>query len=67
LSRVPGNTWRKSSYSSESANCVEFAHSADHVAVRDSKDPEGGMLLFNVESWQRFLGSIRQGEFDHPA
>ncbi|TQM66477.1 uncharacterized protein DUF397 [Actinomadura hallensis] len=38
--------WRKSSRStSTGGNCVELAGVAGAVAVRDSKDPEGPVLL----------------------
>ncbi|GAA4310959.1 DUF397 domain-containing protein [Actinomadura luteofluorescens] len=38
--------WRKSSYStSNGGNCVELADAAGAVAVRDSKDPDGPILL----------------------
>jgi Domain of unknown function (DUF397) len=40
--------WRKSSYSaSNGGDCVELADAsgADAVAVRDSKDPDGPVLL----------------------
>ncbi|MFG2021125.1 DUF397 domain-containing protein [Actinomadura geliboluensis] len=38
--------WRKSSYSgSNAAECVELADVAGAVAVRDSKDPDGPVLL----------------------
>jgi Domain of unknown function (DUF397) len=40
--------WRKSSFSSQSGNCVEVAHNLPAlVAVRDSKAPEG------TELWSR--------------
>ncbi|GAA2444117.1 DUF397 domain-containing protein [Actinomadura vinacea] len=39
-------SWRKSSRSTSSGgNCVELADAADAVAVRDSKDPDGPVLL----------------------
>jgi hypothetical protein len=39
-------TWRKSSYSgSNGGDCVELADAAGAVAVRDSKDPHGPVLL----------------------
>lgn len=38
--------WRKSSYTgSNGGNCVELAGVAGAVAVRDSKDPDGPVLL----------------------
>jgi hypothetical protein len=38
--------WRKSSHSgSNAAECVELADAAGAVAVRDSKDPDGPVLL----------------------
>ncbi|MFA1546675.1 DUF397 domain-containing protein [Actinomadura chokoriensis] len=39
-------TWRKASRSGENGgNCVELADVAGAVAVRDSKDPNGPILL----------------------
>ncbi|NKZ05607.1 DUF397 domain-containing protein [Actinomadura latina] len=43
--------WRKSSYTaSNGGNCVELAHVAGAavVAVRDSKDPDGPVLLLTT-------------------
>lgn len=38
--------WRKSTYTgSNGGNCVELAALPDAVAVRDSKDPHGPVLL----------------------
>ncbi|RJL30552.1 DUF397 domain-containing protein [Bailinhaonella thermotolerans] len=55
--------WRKSSYSSaEGDNCVEVARAGGgRVAVRDSKDPEGGALAFGREEWARFLLDVKRG------
>ncbi len=48
--------WRKSSYSSQSGNCVEVANNLPGlIAVRDSKAPDGAKLVVSQESWQAFL------------
>lgn len=62
--------WRKSSLSSDTANCVEFAPTQGGVAVRDSKDPNGPILRFSREVWNAFVADVRAGAFtqpEHPA
>ena len=52
--------WRKSSYSNSGANCVEIARIRNgKIAVRDSKDPDGGMLSFSPDEWETFIAKIR--------
>ena len=52
--------WRKSSYSSQSGNCVEVARNLPGlVAVRDSKEPDGARLVVSPEAWSAFLRSVR--------
>lgn len=56
--------WRKSTHSGTS-NCVEVAFCADgRVAVRDSKNRWGAVLMFTAGEWEAFLGGVRGGEFD---
>lgn len=50
--------WRKSSRSGNGDNCVEIAVKGDLVAVRDSKNPDGVMLIFPARTWQSFLTRI---------
>ena len=58
-----GATWRKSSYSNGTGgNCVEVADLPSGRAVRDSKHPEGPILVFAREGWQAFVQSIQAGE-----
>jgi hypothetical protein len=58
-------TWRKSSKSSESANCVELRVGPDGlVEVRDSKDPAGPVLRFSTIDVEAFFAGVRAGEFD---
>jgi hypothetical protein len=58
-------TWRKSSYSSSNGgNCVEVASNLPGVvAVRDSKDPEGGALVLAPEAFSALTEGIRSGAF----
>jgi hypothetical protein len=51
--------WVRSSYSGSSGdNCVEVARARDVVRVRDSKDPDGGALVFPATSWAEFLTEV---------
>jgi hypothetical protein len=58
--------WRKSSYSgSNGGNCVEVAGNLPGVvAVRDSKNPGGSVLVFMPDEWRAFTAAIKAGEFD---
>jgi len=57
-------TWRKSSASGAASNCVEVADLPGYRAVRDSKNPNGGVLIFPAGQWSAFLAGIEAGEFD---
>lgn len=58
-------TWRKSSHSGASNNCVEVAYLADgRRLVRDSKDVDGPVLTFSGGEWSAFLSGVHDGEFD---
>jgi hypothetical protein len=52
--------WHKSSYSSQSGNCVEVAHNVPRlVAVRDSREPDGAKLVVSRETWRVFVRGVR--------
>ena len=51
--------WHKSSYSSQSGNCVEVARNLPGlVAVRDSKESDGVKLMVSREAWRVFIRSV---------
>ncbi|MCX4470326.1 DUF397 domain-containing protein [Micromonospora sp. NBC_01655] len=55
-------TWRKSSRSNGSGDCVEVADNlAGKVGLRDSKDPTGPVLTFEPKSWATFVEGIKAG------
>lgn len=56
--------WRKATASQGSQGCVELAPLSGLVAVRDSKDPEGPMLMFRRDQWRGLAERARGGELD---
>jgi hypothetical protein len=62
---LSGAQWHKATRSGANGNCVEVANNLPGVvAVRDTKDRNGGTLQFTPEEWVTFLGGLRRGEFD---
>jgi hypothetical protein len=54
--------WRKSTYSSQNGACVEVATNLPGtVAVRDSKAPEGLVLLIPAAEWRAFVHGLKAG------
>jgi len=54
-------SWRKSSWSTYSGNCVEVAPlPGGQIAVRDTMDRESGhVLVLSGAAWNSFLSEIR--------
>jgi hypothetical protein len=50
--------------SSNGGQCVEVANGGTAVAVRDSKDPRGSMLVFPPHQWGTFCAGVKRGDFD---
>ncbi|MBB5155674.1 DUF397 domain-containing protein [Saccharopolyspora phatthalungensis] len=51
--------WFKSSYSPTQNECVEAAMVPGVVGVRDTKDRDGGTLVFDSAVWSRFLDHVK--------
>lgn len=54
-------TWRKSSHSGGGNDCVEVAYLGTGAALRDSKDPAGGVFRLSPQAWHGLLGAVRAG------
>ncbi|MDX6758690.1 DUF397 domain-containing protein [Streptomyces sp. F8] len=54
-------TWRRSSYSNGTGGeCVEVADGLSGVVpVRDSKRPDGGVVVVSAAAWVPFVASLR--------
>lgn len=53
-------TWRKARRSNGAGGaCIEAATTTNRVAVRDSKDRDGGQLRVSARAWERFTRSLR--------
>jgi hypothetical protein len=64
--QLPEVTWYKSRRSNPSGNCVELARLPDQqVAVRNSRHPEGPVLIYHPAEIAALLGGVRDGDFDH--
>ncbi|MFJ4768607.1 DUF397 domain-containing protein [Streptomyces uncialis] len=53
--------WRRSSYSGPSGGeCLEVAEGTPGaVPIRDSKRPDGPILLVQAPAWTAFIGAVR--------
>lgn len=62
--KVVGSAWRKSTRSIANGQCVEAAMLADgRLAVRDSVDKSGPMVMFAIDEWHSFVKEIKDGSF----
>jgi Domain of unknown function (DUF397) len=57
---LSGARWRKSSFSGGGgSNCVEIADAGQAIAVRDSKDASGPVLVLGQCAWRQFAAKVK--------
>jgi hypothetical protein len=60
---TPDVAWVKSRRCDSNA-CLEVADLGEHVAVRNSTNPNGGVAQFTKHQWQMILdGVVEDGDF----
>jgi hypothetical protein len=65
MSDLSSAAWRKSTFCDNSGgNCVEVKSADGCVAIRDTKDPDGPVLVFDVTEWRAFIDGVKNREFD---
>lgn len=62
---LTGAKWRTSTRSSANGQCVEVADNLPGiVAIRDSKNRDGGTLIVEDAAWLAFLLEVKSGRLD---
>jgi len=59
-SQMPNLRWRRATASLANGECVEVAPVTGRVAVRDSKNPDGEVLLYGAGAWRSFLCAAKE-------
>ena len=57
--------WIKAKSSTVDGQCVELAQIDEGIAVRNSRHPEGPVLIYTKAEFQAFLQGAQNGEFNH--
>jgi hypothetical protein len=64
---LPAVAWRASAKGCSGGNCVEAGLTGDEshpVAIRQSRDRRGPVLLFALDEWLAFIRAVKAGVFD---
>ncbi|MGW3244807.1 DUF397 domain-containing protein [Streptomyces sp. NPDC001070] len=61
-----GVAWQKSRHSNANGQCVELAAlPGGGIAVRNSRFPDGPVLIYTKEEIESLIVGMKNGEFDH--
>lgn len=59
--------WHKPTRSGSNGQCVEARYLDDRVEVRNSNNPNAGLVRFTRPEWETFLAAVSEdGEFRLP-
>ncbi|MGY0060437.1 DUF397 domain-containing protein [Streptomyces sp. LZ34] len=61
---MPILNWRKSSFSTSGANCVELAAVNDGIRMRESDEP-GTVIRTTPATLRSFIRAVKTGQLDH--
>ncbi|MGP3941861.1 DUF397 domain-containing protein [Streptomyces sp. 6N106] len=65
-SSITGAKWIKSALSNAQGACVELAKlPGGEVAMRNSRHPEGPVLVYTQAEIAAFVAGAKSGDFDH--
>ena len=63
---LPDARWYKSRSSSPQGNCVELAAlPGEQIAMRNSRHPDGPVLIFTKAQLKDLVDSVKHGSLDH--
>lgn len=63
---LAGAVWRKSTCSQGNGACVQVALTSSVAGIRDSKQPDGGIVLTTFPAWDAFRRAVQRAELDLP-
>ncbi len=67
MSSDPSNytnlTWR-TARRCDGGTCVQVAVDKGMVLIRDSKNPNGSVLVYSRADWANFVGAVKKGRRD---
>lgn len=53
--------WRTSSHSMTDGSCVTISRNRSKILVKDTKDPEKIILLFDFQTWRTHTRLLKEG------
>lgn len=60
----PDADWRTSTRSQSNGACVEVVLTPSIAGIRDSKQPDGGVVLAGFPAWDAFRRAVKRAELD---